>query len=106
MIETLPVRLGSGTETAETLSLERITLPVPSSVAAPARRRLPVAPTNVAPLATRTLSAAAIGLAAEFVLRALVNGSTSRLLRAARSGAHATRTVTTEVTVVERLRRR
>ncbi len=94
-------------ETAGSLSLERITLPVRSPAGVSLGRRVPLAvPARVAPLATRAVSAAVVGFAAEYLLRALVNGSAGRLLTSRRRPSGAVRTVTTEFTVVERVRRR
>lgn len=98
--------IGALPETAGTLSLERITLPKRAPFAVPARRRLPLASTDIAPLATRAVSAAVVGLAVEYAFRTFVNGSVARLWRPVRRAVPAVRTVTTEVTIVERISRR
>jgi hypothetical protein len=81
---------------------------VPLSRSLPARRPplALVAAQRMLPAAGRTLAAAAVGLAAEYMLRAVANRALGSVARpAAPTAPRTTRTVITEFVIIERVRR-
>ncbi len=79
---------------------------IPAAPRALTRRqpRLALDAARLLPVATRAAALAVVGVAAEYVLRSLTNRVLSSLVAPA-SGSGTTRTVMTEITIVERPRR-
>ncbi len=97
------VRLDEPAMTSPARSLVPFAQPLPA-------RRPPlhlVAAERMLPAARRTLAAAVVGFAAEYMLRALTNRALGRAIQAGkRDASGTTRTIVTEFVIVERTRRR
>ncbi len=106
----LPDRPAPDPSDAPTTQQDRTLQPVvrrPAAIAGRPLRLYALARRRLAPLAVRSATAVVLGLATEYALRGALNRLLDRSLAPLqRSASAVTRTVITEVIVVERVRRR